>query len=188
LKNQLHALKEADFKLQSSIIRINQQIDLLSRQIKEIENEIKFLIKSNEQLNEQIRLLTSIKGVGLITAATIIAEYEGFKDFSSISKAVSYAGLDIRLKQSGNYRGKSRITKQGNWRIRAVLFMAAMVVVQRKVEPFFSYYQQLAERKGNKMMALVGVERKILRICYALIKNKKPFDNDISKTENNIAA
>ena len=84
-KNQLHAECSGAWPNKSSIKRIQQLIKMLAKQIDEIENEIKGVIENSEVLKKKVEKLCSIKGVGLITAAIVIGETNGFHLISSIS-------------------------------------------------------------------------------------------------------
>ena len=98
VKNQLHAEKAEAEPHQSTVKRINKRILFLDKQEKEIKDEIVLLTQKDEQISRAIRLLTSIPGVGLLTAATVLAETNGFELIRNKRQLASYAGLDVREK------------------------------------------------------------------------------------------
>ena len=94
--------------------------------MKAVEKNLKELIDSDKKLASKIKKIETIKGVGFITIIKIISETNGFLLFNSISQLVSYAGLDVIENESGSFRGKTKISKKGNVRIRSSLYMPAL--------------------------------------------------------------
>jgi len=127
-------------------------------------------------LKEKIDILSSIKGAGELTAATIIGETNGFALFENYKQLVSYAGYDVIENQSGDHVGKTKISKKGNSHIRRILHMAALNVVTYKVKPFVDLYERVYQRTNVKMKGYVAVQRKLLVILFALCKKNQKFD------------
>ena len=124
LLNKLHALKSSHLPHQDAIKRLKQRIQLVKQQIKEVEKQIKQVIKADPALEQKIEKITRIKGLGLVTVATIIAETDTevsvFKLITSRAQLVSYAGYDVVQRQSGSsIKGKTKISKKGNKFIRS---------------------------------------------------------------------
>lgn len=125
-KVQLHALKHAHSAYGNVIELKEQQIDFYEKQIESVDKEIKTLVKSDKSLHSKIEKIETIKGLGFITIIKVLTETNGFLLFNSIRQLVSYAGLDVIEKESGKYKGKTKISKKGNARIRSALYMPAM--------------------------------------------------------------
>ena len=177
--NQLHALEYAHGKWAKSKRRHEVSINLLDRQVKAIEAEIKELRRQDESLDEAMSRLETIPQVGAITAATVLAETGSFNLFESRSQVVKYAGMDIIERQSGSsIRGKGRLSKRGNSRLRGALHMPAIGVINRD-GPFKELYLRILERTKCKMKAVVAVQRKLLVVMYALTKNEQDYDLSI---------
>jgi transposase len=151
----------------------------LCEQIKEAINEV---IKNNEMLQQKVKLLCSIKGVGTLTATTIIAETNGFALFENIKQLISYAGYDVIENQSGDHVGKTKISKKGNSHIRRILHMPALNAVTYEVKPFTDLYQRIYLRTNIKMKGYVAVQKKLLATMYTLWKRDEMFDPDYQKT------
>ena len=100
LKNQLHAEKSEAEPSKNSIVRINNRIQLLNKQEKEIQAELKGIIKAEKEVDENVTLLCTIPGIGFLTAASILGETNGFELIKNKKQITSYAGLDVREKQS----------------------------------------------------------------------------------------
>ena len=92
ISNRLHALKYSYQPHKSVVSRLKQQVKLLDEQIKEVEKQIKELIKNDDVLAKKVENICSLKGLGITTAASIIAETGGFELFTSRGQLISYAG------------------------------------------------------------------------------------------------
>ena len=177
LKNLIHAEKNSYLALTEVIEAYQKVVEKLDEQIKKIEQKMREVFDAHPGLKQKLNFLMSINGVGFISAVTVIAETAGFDGFKNVKQLVSYAGLDVVINQSGNYKGKSRISKKGNKYIRHVLFNAALAF--RKFSKTGAlYYQRLLERKQVKKMAIVALERKLLTIMFALWRKQERFDDN----------
>lgn len=178
-KNQLHAVSHSAFPMKKVVKRYEQIIKLHDDQLDMIEKEIKRLAKQDGDLDRLINLLTSIPGVALKTAAVIIAETGGFQLFACRSQLIKYAGMDIKSKNSGtSIRGRSTMSKAGNSRIRRALHMPSLQYVN-KDGMIGQLYNRVFDRTKIKMKALVAVQRKLLIIMYAVVKNGVPYDEKL---------
>ena len=184
VKNQLHAEQSESEPNPSSLTRMKKRIVLLNKQEKEIKEEIAKLIKQDEQVKDSIKTVGSLPGVGLLTAATVLAETNGFELIRNKRQLTSYAGLDVKEKQSGtSIKGKPTISKRGNAYLRKAMHMPALTAI-RHDERFKAIFARLVSKHGIKMKAAVAVQRKLLEMIYVLYKNQVPYDKDFFKKEN----
>ena len=172
--NLLHAYTHQGRPNKSSVGRIKKRLLFLSKQILQIEEEIKLFIDGEEALKQNLSYLTSIPGVGLITAVTVVSETNGFEGFASIKQLTSYAGLDVVIRESGKWKGMSRISKKGNSRIRKVLYMAALTASQY-APTLKTAYERISGNHASNMVGMVAVERKLLGLMFSLWKNKQMY-------------
>lgn len=176
IANQLHAENAEAFPNTNSLKRLKARKILLNKQEKEIKNEIHLLVKSDPELTENISYMTSIPGVGELTAVITLAETNGFELVMNKRQLVSYAGLDIREKQSGtSVNGKPRISKKGNRHLRKAMHLPALCAI-KNCSLYKNHFARLVGRHGIKMKAVVAVQRKILELMYILYKTKTTFD------------
>lgn len=151
-------------------------IEQIEHQIKECKNAIQALIKQDSTMKEKFDNVTTITGVGLITAAIVVAETQGFKMFKNSKQLVSYSGYDVVENQSGSsIRGKTRISKKGNKYIRKAMYFPAITAVQRS-DYFKKYHKRIFERRYISMVSYVAVQRKLLVLIYTLWKNDEVYD------------
>ncbi|MFO8234681.1 MAG: IS110 family transposase [Bacteroidales bacterium] len=174
-KNQLHALENSYNPPSSSIERYKELIDFLKDQEKAIEKEIIHLIKKDEVLNAKIQKITSTPGLGIPTVACIVAETNGFAAITSIKQLQSFAGYDIQLRESGKWKGKTRISKKGNSYIRHALYFPAYTIIKYSSH-YKAFYDKLYNNKGKSLIAATAIQRKLLGLIYTLWKNDTYFD------------
>lgn len=184
LKNQLHAEKAEAFPNESSIKRITKRIQLINKQELEIRAEIAELIKKDTALVKKINTITTIPGVGKLTAAIVLAETNGFELIRNKKQLVSYAGLDVRLKESGtSVKGRPKISKKGNRHLRKAMYMPALAAM-RLNEHHKAVFVRLVSKHGIKMKAAVAVQRKMLELIYIIYKTDKAFDPNYQEAKN----
>lgn len=178
LKNQLHAEDSCVWPSKSSIKRMKQTLKLLQKQKQEIINEIKKVVDSDKNLKAKVEKITTIPGVGLVTAAAVIGETHGFNQIRNKRQLVSYAGYDIINQESGSsIRTKPRISKRGNKNIRKAMHMPALSSI-RAGGNSKDLFVRLVSRSGIKMKGVVAVQRKLLIMIYILWKKDTVFDPD----------
>ncbi len=187
IKSQLHALDHSHEANITVIEMKKTQISFYENQIDEVEKEMKKLVKADKKLDSKIKKIETIKGVGFITTIKILTEVNGFHLFTSIKQLVSYAGLDVIEKESGKFTGKTKISKKGNVRIRAALYMPAMSAI-RCNKTLKIFYERVNEGRTINMQGLVAVMRKLLILIYTLWKNDKEYiENYMEVQTSNIA-
>jgi transposase len=177
LKNQLHAERSEAFPNEKSINRITERITLLNKQEKEIKTELAELIKMDATLIKQVKTITSIPGIGNLTAVIVLAETNGFELIRSKKQLVSYAGLDVKEKLSGtSVKGKPKISKKGNRHLRKAMHLPALAAI-RNNERFKAVFARLIAKHGIKMKATVAIQRKLLELTYIIWKTQKLYDS-----------
>ena len=180
-KNQLHAEMTGAFPNPSSVARVKVLIKLLDKQVSEIIKEITVLVKQDQEVNESIETICSIPGVGRLTAATVLAETNGFELIRNKRQLTSYAGLDVREKQSGtSVKGKPRISKKGNRHLRKAMHLPALAAIRHE-EKFKAVFVGLVSKHGIKMKAAVAVQRKLLEMIYTIFKTNTAYNKDYEK-------
>jgi len=173
-KSQLHALNYAHGTYKEVIELKQQQIAFYEKQIKAVEKEIEMLVKMDSKLHSKIKKIATTKGLRFITIIKVLAETNGFLLFKNIRQLVSYAGLDIVEKESGKYKGRTKISKKGNARIRSALYMPAMAASQHN-KTLKIFYERVNEGKTIKRQGLIAVMRKLLILIYTLWKKDEEY-------------
>lgn len=173
-KSQLHAMDHAHKTYKKVITIKKRMISFYDKQLKIIEKELKTLIKADEQLYKKVQNIETVKGLGFITIIKVLSEVNGFLLFTNIRQLVSYAGLDVVEKESGKYKGKTRISKKGNARIRSALYMPAVSAATHNSN-MKDFYERVNEARTEKKHGVVAVMRKLLILIYTLWKKEEPY-------------
>lgn len=177
-KNQLHAEQAEAVPGKKTLERLKKQIALFNKQVQEIGQEIQALAKTEESLSRSMKLIGSVTGIGWLTAATILAETNGFELIRNKRQLSSYAGFDVREKQSGtSVKGKPKISKKGNKYLRKAMHMPALAAI-RHDQRFKDIFSRLVSRHGIKMKAAVAVQRKLLELTYTIYKTNIPYQKN----------
>lgn len=175
-KNQLHAIKFSHKKAEVVKEVKLEQIELYERSIQLLRQEVKALVGEDENLKAKIDKLLTIPGIGFETAIILVCETNGFRLFKNIRQVVSYAGLDVSHRESGNYRGRSKISKKGNSRIRQALFMPALSATMNNPS-IKNLHERICEKNPKiKKKGTVASMRKLLVFAYVIWKKDEQYD------------
>lgn len=160
--------------------QIQSMIAFFDQMIQHTQQAIRDMIKSDDCLAQQYRLLTSIKGIGDQTASLFLAEIN-IHDFDSARQLAAYIGITPQQFQSGTSVNKrASISKQGNARLRSGLYMPA-VVAKRYNLPCHIFAKRLEERHKQGKVIVIAVMRKLVHQIYAILKSGRPFDPNYGK-------
>lgn len=181
--NQIHALKNAMHTDKEVLAQLKSELNFYNKQIKQLEQEIKQLLKSNPDIYERALKVMSIKGVGLLTTAVVLAETNAFALIKSRGQLLKYCGYEIIQHDSGMTTGKSHVSKAGNAHVRRILHMPALCVVRFGVVPFANLYARTFDRHKVKMKSYVAVQRKLLLLMFALWTKNELFDPQYNHAE-----
>ncbi|MDA0881805.1 MAG: IS110 family transposase [Bacteroidetes bacterium] len=191
LQNIKHS-KEASHDVQQFILSSNKRlIAQINKQIEQCKAQIEQVIEGDEYLQSKVDKLLTIKGVGLMTVATIIAETLGFEHVKNVKQLVSYAGYDVVERESGtSIKGKTRISKKGNRYIRNALYFPAMVACRFNPE-LKEQYLRIIQKKPSKMIGQVAIQRKLLVLIYTLWKKDECYipqcGKEVAQIDNNLS-
>ena len=170
---ELHRLGTAQGTVEHSI---QEHVAYLARQIEVLKQQITDRIKSDPDLTIKRDLLKSIPGVGEATVAAILAEFHMFETCDRVQKVVAFIGLAPREFTSGSsIKGKPRLSKIGNARLRKALFMPALVSIQ--CNPVIqAFYHRLKGKEKNGKVIVCAIMRKLVHLIFGILKSGKPFD------------
>ena len=166
-------IKFAKRSFSFQIKQIISQISFLEEQLKEIEIEISCL------LEDICPVITTITGIGSVLGASIVSEIGNISRFERANQLVAYAGLDTRIKQSGDFSAtNTKLSKRGSPYLRRSIWLAATVAAFK--DPALSiYYQGLRARGKAHGTAIGAVARKLTNIIFAVLRDQKPYTPNI---------
>lgn len=176
-KNRLHALERRPQVPHRVLQTTKQHIAFLQRHIQNLEDSFKKDIKQYPQWQESLDLLLQIPGIGLVTAATLLTETQALGSFVQARQLTAYAGIAPAPYCSGSsVKRPSSISKIGNPRLRRAFFLAALSATRFCSSPFSAFYRRLREKGKPPKVALVAVARKLMVLCFAIVRSQQPFD------------
>jgi transposase len=164
LKQSLAGVGELAQTRKALLTHINQAIKL-------IDNKLISCISHSGYINDYRRCQT-IKGIGPINAAALVAFYHR-GEFRKADAFVSFMGLDVRVRESGRFKGQRKLTKKGNPEIRRLLFNAARAGA--RTEQWKPYYDSLRERGLTTTAAAVAIARKMAKLAFALMRDQTEY-------------
>jgi transposase len=155
---------------------LQAHIDYLNICISNTSIALHQFIDQDTYLKSQRDLLISIPGIGKLTAARLLAEIGDISSFENAPQLAAYAGLNPRGFCSGSsVHKKTKISKQGRAFLRCILFMPA-IVAQKHNPVIHKFSIRLADRNLPKMAIVVASMRKLLHLCFGVLKNQSPFN------------
>jgi len=157
-------------------IILKQNVALLLHLEEALEEITGILIEmSRKQMEDDINILTSIKGIGDKSAVNFLIEMGGdVNQYERSGKIIAMAGLDPAVYQSGQYEGKGRITKRGNRHLRRIIWMMTTKVIQYN-DIFKAYYLKRRTEGLPYKMAVLATAHKLIRIVYAMLTRRTNF-------------
>lgn len=177
LYQERNRLSESDWP-PSVLQDLQGHIAELHARMQAVQQRIRQHIHQHAELQHAFQLLCSIKGIGALTAAYLLAEIGPIQHFRNARQLAAYAGLTPRQRTSGtSVRGATPISKRGNAALRNCLFMPALVA--KRHNPIIREFAQRLTANGKVPMEIVvAAMRKLLHIVYGVLKSGQPFDPD----------
>ena len=172
-RSRLHAARRAGPYTQPV-----QHIKQLQRRLATMQQRAAEVVQRDTQLAEQARLIDSAPGFAERSSIQLLAELAPLAADMQAAQWVAQAGIDPRPSESGtSVRAPRQISKQGNARIRAVLFMAALVAIQHDTH-VAAFYEKLLAKGKPKMTAITAVMRKLLHALWGMLQHRQVWDGD----------
>ncbi len=183
LKKQLSgALGEKEYKNEEDLALLKSlcenTLNGLETDLKRIEREIDRLIKSDEKMFNQYKIINSVVGMGPVTAANMIMMTNEFSAFLEAKKFACYAGVVPFSYTSGSsVSSKAKVSKMANHQMKTLLHMAAMSCI-RSEGNLREYYLRKTEEGKNKMSVINAIRNKLILRVFACIRDNRFYDKD----------
>lgn len=162
----LDLIEKLDCALDSIMQRIQQLVTLHKK----------------EKFIQQVKWINSIKGVGFLTAVTIMCEIGDFATFKNPKQLFAYFGLDPEVNESGKFVGTQlHMSKRGSGIARRAIFAVALASIRTKrngegINPYLRQYYEKKSGQKPKMVALGAVMHKVCNIIFAVLRDEKEFE------------
>lgn len=175
LQREQNRLEKTAYSDSSELVidSLNKMISQLKAEKLRLEKEIDDHIDRHPHLKNDRGLLESIPGIGPVLSRLMLSVIHS-RPFKRASQLAAYLGLIPVQHESGVFRGRSRLSKNGPAKIRSKLYMAAIVSSQHNTD-ITKQKQRLLEKGKSKMLALGAAMRKLVHICFGVIKNQTEY-------------
>ena len=156
--------------------RLQVVLDTIAKQLEAVERSIKEHVVAHAELHTQLALLTAMVGIGVVTAAKLLAEFADSEQSESAKAAAADAGLTPSQFESGtSVRRRPRLSKVGKAGIRAALYWPDSTAM-RCCPAFKAFAERLAARGKPKKVIIGAVRRKLVHSIYGVLKHRTPDD------------
>lgn len=186
-KNMLTvSLAEAKAFLPKEIIKkdsglCSHTVKAMESDIQKIDKIIDGIVASDPELTRLFTLVTSVSGIGKVTATQIIITTNEFKDIKDPKKYACYSGVAPFTKESGIFKGKASVSHMANKKVKTLLHMSALVAIQHNADIKEYYRRKVDLGKKNKMSVLNAVRNKLILRIFACVRENKQYEKKYSK-------
>jgi len=175
LKNKLHGEEVLGNPSKAVVRSIKRSLKQIKKEIETLETKLLLLVKQVHQ--DVLTRLKTIPGIGNKTAVMLVVLTDGFDRFKSGSELCSYAGLTPIIRQSGSsVKGRPRISKIGNQKLRNLLFMCSFNACKYN-KACREIYERIVAKGKSKKLALIAVCNKLLKQAFAIAKSGLIYDD-----------
>ena len=155
---------------------LQQVVTMLETESATVERMIDEHLAAQRTIQTQVQLLTSVKGIGVVTATLMLAEMTDLAQYRSAKSAAADVGVTPSQYESGtSVRRRPRMSNVGKADLRAALYFPAMTAM-RWCPAMKAFADRLAARGKPKKVIIGAVMRKLVHICYGILKHQTPYD------------
>ncbi|HSH79764.1 MAG TPA: IS110 family transposase [Herpetosiphonaceae bacterium] len=174
-RNQRHALAQWPVVVASVLTQLDGVIADLDQRLASLEDEIAAVLADGAWATSAA-LLTTIPGIGLVTAAWLLVSTLNFSLCATPEQATAYAGLVPLQREYGtSVRGRAQLGHGGNSRLRTALYLATLSAT-RYNPPIKVFYERLRSAGKPMKVARCAAARKLLHVAWAMVTKGQPFD------------
>lgn len=175
LQRELNRREKAEISQSSAVVldSITVMVDQLRQEVARVRQQIDDHIDRHPDLKSDRELLSSIPAIAQVMSREMLGVLRG-RDFNNAGQVAAFMGLVPKLQESGQWRGRTTLTKNGNSRLRAKLYLAAVVATKHNPD-VRAQYQRLLKAGKTKMQAIGAAMRKLVQICYGVLKHQSEY-------------
>ena len=168
--NQLESTNQEDKDL---IRTLNRIIKSLDTEAVKLFNKIELLLLKDETTKKRYDAISTIPSIGQKSALYLCAFF--LKYPSANAKAITaLVGLDPVIKDSGKYKGKQKVSKQGGQQLRNMLYLPTLCAIQHN-EKIKDFYERLTSNAKTKKLAVIASMRKLILLAFSIFKSMEEY-------------
>ena len=160
--------------------KLDQLIDALQFHFlsaAKVQQRIRYFCQNDPELRQSISFLTSLPGVGTITATHALARLGDWRQIENVRSIAGFLGLVSSENSTGDKENRGEITRIGDSRLRNKLIQCAWTAIRKDPE-LRAFYRSVYQRQPQKVAArkaIVAVARKLTTRMYAVLKQQRPY-------------
>lgn len=169
-KNQIESTSQENKDL---LRTLNRLIDNLDAEAEKLFNKIELLLLKDTEIKESYDAISKIPSIGQKSALYLCAFFLKYP-LANAKEMTALLGLDPMMKDSGNFRGKQRISKHGGQQIRNLLYLPTLCAIQHNPR-IKTFYEGLTARAKTKKLAVIAAMRKLILMAFSIFKSKEEY-------------
>jgi transposase len=179
-------LKEKNTFIKKSMVNQNTSLCIttlasLKKDIEKAEKAIEEVIESDDELRRLFKLITSVSGIGKVTATRILITTNEFKDIKDPKKFACYSGVAPFKKESGIFKGKARVSHMANKKMKTLLHMSAITAIRSNGD-IKLYYARKVEENKSKMSIINAIRNKLILRIFACVNQNREYEKEYIRT------
>jgi transposase len=159
----------------------SKTLTAIETDIERVDKAIDLIITTDQELKRLFGLVTSVSGIGKVTATMIIISTNEFKDIKDPKKFACHAGVAPFTKESGLFKGKARVSPMANKKLKTLLHLAALVSIQYNDELRSYYQRKVIKENKNKMSTINAVRNKLILRVFACVNQNRMYEKNYSR-------
>ena len=159
----------------------NHSLKAIDADIARADKAIDELIATDQELARLFKLVTSVSGIGKVTAVQVIVTTNEFKDINNPKKFACYSGVAPFTDDSGKVIKKARVSHMANKKVKTLLHMSAIVAIQYNPDLKLFYERKVLQEKKNKMSVINAIRNKLILRIFACVNQNRPYEKNYHK-------
>lgn len=151
-------------------------LNSIEADLEKVEDQMEEFIENDEELKRLFGLITSVNGIGKVTATQIIITTNEFKNINDPKKFACYAGIAPFAKESGLFKGKARVSHMANKDVKTLLHMSALTAINCNIDLKAYYDRKVNEEKKNKMLVINAIRNKLVLRIFACVNQNRKYE------------
>ena len=168
--------------VRQSLLICSHSLKAIDEALSRADKAIEQLIQTDMELHRLFNLVTSVSGVGKVTAVQILIATNEFKDINDPKKFACYSGVAPFTNDSGKIIKKAKVSHMANKKVKTLLHMSAMVAIQYNKDLKSFYERKVLEERKNKMSVINAIRNKLILRIFACVNQNRPYENNYQKS------
>ena len=164
-----------------SMLICSHSLKAIDEDLARADKAIDGLIQADAELHRLFSLITSVSGIGKVTAVQVIVATNEFKDINNPKKFACYSGVAPFTDDSGKIIKKARVSHMANKKVKTLLHLSAIVAIQYNQDLKRFYERKVLEEKKNKMSVINAVRNKLILRIFACVNQNRPYEKNYQK-------